>query len=160
MGVFYTNLIAREYVQMSGFFSIYYLEQYQVVDINVPDFLIYIIGIRIVPVVLIFLFSITILHKWISGSIIWGTGVAGGILMSTGILQMGMKGILLGIISAFPHMCFYAPAYMMVLSFGYHYPENHWTRMKTLILIASIIVGIILELYLSPVIVKWFIGIM
>lgn len=160
LGVFYTNIIGKDYALMNGFFSNYYLEQYREATIQVKSFAVYLLFLRISPLVVLLLFSITVIHKWIAGGIVLWTGFTTGVFISTGILQMGIKGIILGVVAGFPHMLCYLPVYGLGIWYTYYYPEIKWTKKKVAMILAGLGIGLVLELYVNPHILRWFIGIL
>ena len=135
-------------------FQSYFLNQIKQLDIVTEEYLWYVVRVRVVPFLLLLLLGTlrwkkTVVCVWISCA-----GFLFGILIVSSVLQLGMKGILFCFAICLPHMIFYMMAYGMYLMNLYRYPGGHWNGTKTAFVALMLILGIILEAYLGPVIIK------
>ena len=77
-------------------------------------------------------------------------------IMTSSVLKMGVKGIILCLIALTPHFIFYIAGYMILLWYFFSYPESRWNLSKTVSFLLFIAVGILLECYVNPVIMQMF----
>ena len=89
--------------------------------------------------------------------LVW-TGISGGILISLAVIDMGIKGSILCITGMLPQFIFYIPAYLVLLWYAYIYPGSQWNRQKTIFISFMMAVGLILEIYVNPLLVRAFIS--
>lgn len=61
-------------------------------------------------------------------------------------------------IGLLPQFLFYIPAYLVLLWHCYTLPQSQWNRQKIIFVSLMMSVGILLELYVNPVIVKAFLS--
>ena len=73
---------------------------------------------------------------------------------------MGIKGSLLCLVGLFPQFVLYIPAYVVLLWYCYTVPHTRWNRQKTIFVSLAMSVGIILEIYVNPIIVKAFLSVL
>ena len=157
-GILYTNLLSKDYIASAGSFSNYFLSQYQQMDIDTGEFLWYILRARSIPLILACALGSTKLRKWVVVVFLLWTGFSSGFLMTSAVLQIGIKGIALCLMALFPHFLFYGAAYVVLLWYYFQYPKVEWNRMKTVCFLLLTAVGLILECYVNPVLLKWLIG--
>lgn len=159
LGVVYINLLAYDYLAMTSIFNQYYLQQFKEQTIVINDVIFQIAKIRIVPFIILFLLSYTKFSK--PGVILFISwyGFLWGAYLAMGVSLLGIKGIILCVMGVLPQGFFYLPAYIMGLLYTYFKPLIKWSAVKTIVIVLSIFCGIVLECYISPSIVKWFIGI-
>ena len=156
IGVLYANLMSRDYITSIGILDNFFLEQYAQVEINTAEFMWYVAYIRFLPAVLLFALGCTRIRKGIALAYISWTGFSCGMILVAAVMKMGVKGIILCLISLVPHMLCYVAAYLMLLWFLYAYPGIRWNMSKTVCFLLFMLVGIILECYVNPVIMKMF----
>ena len=65
---------------------------------------------------------------------------------------------LLCMIGLLPQFLFYIPAYLVLLWHCYTLPQSQWNRQKIIFVSLMMSVGILLELYVNPVIIKAFLS--
>ena len=82
------------------------------------------------------------------------TGFLLGVLTVSAVIQLGIKGILLCTVGLFPHMICYGLAYGVLLLFLYRYPHRQWNGAKTIFVGFLMFLGIVLEAYLNPILLK------
>ena len=119
-------------------------------------FLLYVIRTRLLT-----LFTIVLAGclKWKkTGVILWcgWTGFLFGTLIVSSIIQMGAKGLLVSVAGMFPHMLFYIPASAILLVHIYSYPQKQWNWSKTIFVILTVFIGMVLECYMNPIVMKIF----
>ena len=76
--------------------------------------------------------------------------------ISMAVLGMGVKGSILCIAGMLPQFLCYIPAYLIVVWYAYCYPRMQWNIQKSLVSGGLLLVGIVLELYVNPVLVGAF----
>lgn len=160
LGIIYVNFIAGKYMAEPGIFSEYFLNQFQTVSVNVREYIWYLLRFRAVPFLVLAALSFTKAGKASAALFLVWTGISGGVLISAAVLNMGIKGSLLCIVGLFPQFLMYIPAYMVLLWHCCTVPQSQWNRQKTLFVSLTMAVGIILELYVNPVIVKAFLSVL
>lgn len=158
LGILYTNLLASDYLAMTGVFSGYYLQAFAQTEVTMTECLPYIMKVRLLPLALLLLLAYSRINKVVVIIFLWWTGFLWGIYMSLGIAQLGFKGILFCLAGMFPQMIFYIPAYIIVLIFVYRCPESCWNALKVGVLVLCLISGIILECQVNAQIMKWMIN--
>lgn len=156
LGILYVNLIAKQYTAEPGIFSDYFLKQYAVADVVAHEYIFYLARIRILPFLLIIGLSFTKIRKFSALAFLLWTGFSSGMLLSMAVLGMGVKGSILCIVGVLPHFLFYIPAYVVVLWYCFMYPQNRWNQQKTIFVVLTITVGVVLEAYVSPVLMELF----
>lgn len=157
-GIIYVNLIAKQYTAQPGIFSDYFLKQYAAADVVAREYILYLVRIRILPFLLILGLSFTKLRKLSAFLFLLWTGFSSGMLLSMAVLGMGIKGSILCVVGILPHFLLYIPAYVVVLWYCWGYPVNQWNQQKTVFVVLTMVMGIVLEAYVSPIWMKWFLG--
>lgn len=156
VGIVYANLISEDYVAGMGIFSDFFLEQYIQTEVDAAEYLWYVSRVRMVPALLLCALGCTKFRKAVaSGFLLW-TGFSAGMIMTSAVLKMGMKGIILCIVALLPHFIFYVAGYMILLWYLFTYPESKWNLSKTVSVLLFTAVGIIMECYVNPVIMQMF----
>lgn len=89
--------------------------------------------------------------------LVW-TGISGGILISTAVISMGIRGSFLCIVGIFPQFIFYIPAYLILIWYCWSYPQNRWNRQKTVFVSLAVSTGMLLEIYVNPSLVRAFLS--
>ena len=160
LGIIYVNFIAKQYMAEPGIFSEYFLEQFRSATVEAREYIWYLLKIRAVPFLVLVGLSFTKVRKAASVLFLVWTGIAFGILISAAVLNLGLKGSLLCVVGLFPQFLFYIPAYLVLLWHCYMVPQSGWNRQKTIFMSLMMAVGIMLELYVNPVLVKAFLSVM
>ena len=190
LGIVYVNFIARKYMAEPGIFSDFFLNQFQSVSIDVKEYIWYLLRLRAVPILALAGLSFTKAGKAAAVLFLIWTGVSAGILISAAVLNMGIKGSILCLIGLFPQFLLYIPAYVVLLWYCYTVPQtldvNNMQdkvtvrfrvadvykdryitvyydgvhRQKTIFVSLAMSVGIILEMYVNPIIVKAFLSVL
>lgn len=159
-GIFYANLLSKAYLSESGIFNEYFLCQYVQTDINVREYLFYLLQVRLLPLSLLGVIGYTRMRK--AAVLFWlgWTGFSSGILSVASVLKMGIRGAGLCLIGMFPHMLFYGAAYLILIWCLYRYPEVKWNMTKAAAIVILMGCGILLEAYVNPQLIRWFAGLM
>ncbi len=160
LGIVYVNFVARKYMAEPGIFSDFFLNQFQSVSIDVKEYVWYLLRLRAAPFLALAGLSFTKAGKISAVLFLVWTGISAGILVSAAVLNMGIKGSILCLAGLFPQFLFYIPAYAILLWYCYTVPQTHWNRQKTIFVSLAMSVGIILELYVNPMIIKAFLSLL
>ena len=154
VGILYENIISKNNGITISLFQTGFLEQYKQTEIIPEEYLWYVARIRLTPMLLLFVLSCI---KWkkilVSVSLLW-TGFLAGVTIVSAVIQLGIKGILFCVAGAFPHMIFYGMTYGIVFAYLYDYPRRQWNGTKTIFMVLLVFLGIVLETYLTPILIK------
>lgn len=154
MGILYENIVSKNQGVSIKLFQTYFLKQFTQVEIVAEEYLWYVAKARVIPfLVLLFLGCLKWKKMMVSICVSW-TGFLFGIIIVSSVIQLGMKGILFFLAGMLPHMFFYVLGYGMYLLHLYRYPSHTWSNTKTIFIVLMIFLGIVLETYLSPLIIK------
>lgn len=153
-GILYANLISGQCVTTSGIFSEYFLNQYTQMEIVTEDYIWYVMRVRIVPFLGICFLGCTRWKKVLVGGVLGWTGFSGGLLAVSAVMRLGIKGLVVCLVGLFPQACFYILAYAVLLIYLYRYPEGRWNAGKTVFILLDLVIGILLETYVNPVLMK------
>ncbi len=156
-GILYANLVVKDYIISMGILSEYFLNEYSADDIQTAEYLWYVARIRMTPVLILGALGCTKLRKGIVAAFVLWTGFSSGLLFTSAVIKMGVKGIILCLIALIPQFLFYAAGYLALLWYLYTYPQVRWNLTKTVIFLLLMAVGILLECYVNPVIMQMFI---
>lgn len=169
-GIFLANLMGREAVSNAGILNDYFVEKFQYTEINGQNLFFYVVGERI-PLLLLLL-SLTLTSLGMAGGILmlsW-QGFSVGFMLSAAIAKYGVKGILLVLGGVFPQYLFYFPVYVLYCYLTVHlrqrlnrdkagngsergYIYGAWL-IAAVGLLLIFVMGIFLESYINPVILK------
>ena len=156
LGILYVNLEAEQFAAGAGIFSEYFLKQYRAADILTGEYIWYLLQVRLLPFLVLLGSDFTKFRKAaVILFLIW-TGFSAGLLFSMAVLGMGVKGSILCIAGMLPQFLCYIPAYLIVVWYAYCYPRMQWNIQKSLVSGGLLLVGIVLELYVNPVLVGAF----
>lgn len=153
-GILYMNLTAQNTVANPGIFSESFLRQYEAAEIASGVYLLYLIRIRIMPFFMLIGLSFTRMRKVSAGAFLAWTGFSCGVILSMAVMEMGIRGILFCVAGVLPQFLVYVPAYVVVLWYCWIYPQNRWNREKTIFVVGAMLAGILLEVYVNPMLVK------
>ena len=159
LGIVYVNFIARQYMAEPGIFSDYFLKQFQSAAVDAREYIWYLLRLRVVPFLALAGLSFTKARKVSAVMFLAWTGISAGILVSAAVLNMGIKGSLLCMVGLFPQFLLYVPAYVVLLWHCYAVSQPRWNRQKTVFVSLAMAVGVILEMYVNPILVKAFLSV-
>ena len=158
IGVLDLNLLAKKYVAEPGIFSEYFLDQFQTVKIVAEEYVWYLLRLRVLPFLVLLALSMTKMRRIGAVLFLVWTGMSAGILISTSVLSMGIRGSFLCIAGILPQFLLYIPAYLVLLWYCWSYPQTQWNRQKTVFVLTALAVGILLEIYVNPVLMRAFLS--
>lgn len=160
VGVIYENVITKNQVVTTEIFLKSNLQRYLQTDVIAEKYFWYVIKERVVFLLIICILSCVKWKKIFVTICLILTGFFTGTFCVAAVLQLGMKGILLCVAGMFPQMLFYGFLYGMLFVHWFRFPERQWNRTKMLFVIILFVIGILLEVYVNPIIVKFIIGIL
>lgn len=160
IGVIYENIVSKSQGVSAELFLKSNLQRYLQIDVIAEKYFLYVIKDRVSSLLLIFVFSCVKWKKLFVSLCLTLIGFFTGTFCVASVLHLGIKGILLCISGLFPQMLFYGFMYGMLFTYWFHYPARQWNRTKTLFVFLMFVVGLILEIYVNPLIVKYIIRIL
>ena len=169
-GILLANLMGREAVSNAGILNDYFVEKFQYTEVSSESLFFYIIGER-VPLLLLLL-ALTLTTLGVVGGILmlgW-QGFSVGFMLSTAIAKYGVKGILLVLGGLFPQYICYMPVYILYCYLANYlrqrlskdrigngsdrgYIVGAWLVAAAGLLLLFVM-GIFLESYVNPLILK------
>lgn len=155
LGILYQNLIAKPQILPAELLSQSNIQHFINTDIITEKFMWYVAKERLMLLAIICVLSYMKWKKTLVGTCLGITGFLSGIFTVSSILQFGAKGILFAIASVIPHGLFYGMSYAMIFTYWFTYPTGKWNRMKLIFVITMFLMGIILETYVNPPLMKW-----
>lgn len=156
-GILYANMGTRDYIAAMGIFDKYTLNQYAQTELLVQEYFWYLLPIRMVPFLcMILLGQLRIRRVAVAGFLVW-TGFLSGMLVTSAIMKLGIKGVLFCMAAIFPQGIFYVTGYGILLWYLYLYPQMRWNLTRTIGVLVTMGVGILLECYANPFFLKMFI---
>ncbi len=157
-GILYVNLADKQLGADLGIFSEYFLKQYRMTEIIAAEYLWYLLRSRMIPFLALLGLAFTKFRKIsVILFLIW-TGFSSGVLMSMAVFSMGIRGIILCIVGIMPQFLFYIPAYLVVLWYSYTHPRGQWNIQKSIFTGLMVLLGLIMEVYVNPLLMKVFLG--
>lgn len=160
VGILYENIVSRRYGLSIDIFQTYFLQQYKQTEIVAEKYLGYVLKARVVPLMGLCVLVCVRWKKILAGVSVCWTGFLAGVMLVSAVMQMGVKGVLFCMVAMFPHIICYGLAYGILLSYFYRYPKARWNYAKTVFVILVMFIGILLETYLNPLLMKLVIQIM
>ncbi len=150
VGVFYENMIAKSQSIDGSLF--------QGMDLNIPteEYLLQILYTRLMPLVLLCIAGRFVWRKVLIVLGMMWTGFLIGVLTVISVISFGIRGILFCLIAFVPHMLFYGLAYGVVIIYYFRYPDRQWNSGKTVFVVLTMFIGMVLESYLTPLLLSWF----
>lgn len=156
-GILYTNIVSADYVATMGIFNEYFLNQYVQTEVVVPELFWYILKVRVMPFLMMLMAGYLKIRKAVVVIFLAWTGFLSGILITSAVMKMGIRGIIFCMIALMPHFLFYIVAYLILMWYLFFYPAFRWNMPKTMALILLFGMGIALECYVNPILMKMFI---
>ena len=154
IGILYENMVSKTGVDSMDLFRKSYLDEYLQMKVIAKEYLWYVVKARLI---ILAFFCILGCVKWKKVFAIFSVGIIGicfGMLASSAVLQIGVKGIFLCFAGLFPQGIFYGLVYGMLFAYWYGYPQRSWNHTKTVFVVFMFLVGILMETYVNPIIVK------
>ena len=160
IGIIYENIVSGKQVVISELFLKSNLQRYLQTDIIIKKYLWYVVKERVFFLAIVCLLGCMRWKKVFVICLLSMFGFLGGILTVSAVIQLGMKGILFCLIGILPHGLFYGIGYSILINYWFRFPERQWNRTKMLFLVVMFLVGIIVETYVNPILVKWVIRVL
>ena len=160
IGVIYENIIFKKNFVTTEIFSKSNLQRFLQTDVIAEKYFWYVIKDRVFSLLLICVLSCVKWKKLFVSLCLILIGFFAGTFCVASVLYLGIKGILLCIAGLFPQMLFYGFLYGMLFIYWFHYPARQWNRTKTLFIFILFIIGLVLEIYVNPLVVKYVISIL
>ncbi len=157
-GILYANFLSGDYIDSMGILNEYFLDQYRAENIHITEYLWYVARLRLIPILALGILSRARIRKEIAALFLMWTGFCAGLLFTSAVMKMGVKGIILCLIAFVPQFGFYIAAYFALLWYLYTYPEVRWNLSKTVVCLLLVTVGILLECYVNPVLMQMFVS--
>ncbi len=154
------NLLYKSNHTVFSLFERSQLQTYISVEIIPEKLMWFVIKERLLLVTGIGVFGFAKKKKLVIYSLIGFLGTISGIMIVSAIISLGIKGLLVYVAGLIPHGICYLFALLIVLLYWNNYPYQKWNHIKTLFVSMLILVGIILEIYVNPIILKWTISIL
>lgn len=155
IGILYQNIVSTSSIIPADVFVKSNLQRYLQTDVITEKYLWYVIKERVMLLAIICILSCTKWKKLLVVATLGVSGFLGGVLTVSAVLRFGIKGILLCLMGVFPQMIFYGMAYFMLFIYWFRFPERRWNHTKLIFVIVMFLMGIILEAYVNPILVKW-----
>mgnify|MGYP000180650485 CR=1 FL=1 len=156
LGIIYLNVASTRYVVDVGIWSEWFRSQYLGYDLKSFDYMWYVAQIRLLPAGGLAILGGTKFRKIAAYLFLLWAGLASGMILTSALLMLGVKGLILCVISMLPHFLCYIPAYAMLLLYLFRYPVSEWNSTKTLSFVLFLTMGIALECLVNPVLLKMF----
>lgn len=158
MGIIYENLAAQNQGGFVRIFQAQFLEKYGQIKIISEEYLWHVFRVRTISFMIVCLLGMLRWKKILVSSFLVWTGFLGGVLIVTAVIRLGLRGVLICMTGFIPHMFCYFFAYGMLLVYLYSFPKKQWNTAKTIFVILMLFVGILLETYVNPFLMKWIIS--
>ena len=151
---FFVGILYENFDKTIHFFEEEQLKIVREMNYKIQEYALYIIKIRLIPLSgIIFLKNL----RWRRSVILFINGFCGfliGRIMVAAIIVQGIKGIVIAAMVLFPHILFYAIAYMIVVLHLYNEKKRKWSKSQIVAIIIFFILGILSEIYINPRILK------
>lgn len=159
-GIIYQNVVSGNQIITTDLFLQSNLERYLHTDVVAEKYLWYVLKERILLLGLVLILGCL---KWKKLVVVVCLGLAGfvmGVLTVSAVLQLGMKGILFCIAGLLPQGIFYGIFCSVLFVYWYWFPTRQWNKVKTIFVVLMFLVGVLVETYVNPLLVKWVIKIL
>lgn len=156
VGILYLNRASGVYLMDAGIWGEWFRSQYLTYDLKVIDYMWYVAEVRILPAGILALLGRTKLRKVGVYLFLCWMGFASGAIFTSAVLALAVKGLILCIVSIFPHFLCYVPAYTILLVHLLHFSERGWSFTKTISFLLLLMMGIAMECLVNPVLLKIF----
>lgn len=155
-GILYLNRASAVYLIDAGIWGEWFRSQYLTYDLKVIDYVWYVAEIRLLPVGILALLGGTKLRRVGAYAFLCWMGFASGAVITSAVLALAVKGLILCVVSVFPHFLCYIPAYFILLRYLLRFPESIWNFTKTISFLLFLGMGIAMECLVNPVLLKMF----
>ena len=159
-GVIYENIISGQQRFTTELFQKNNLQRYLQTNIMIEKYLWYVVKERLLSLIIICILGCLKWKKFFVFFYLLLIGFFLGVFFVASVLQLGIKGILLCFAGLFPQVFCYVITYSILFIYWYRFPIRKWNRAKTVFVTTAFLLGIILEVYVNPIIVKFVIQIL
>ena len=165
IGILIANFLGYDYFNRIGVITEYFIEKYKYNDINSLQLFNYILEKRIAIIIVIWFMGFTVISRILNRVYLGWIGFSLGISITCLVMKFGIKGIIIFAGAMFPHFIFYVFAILMLVykceNIFYNlkvYGKNNKIILEYILvfIICAIvmIIGIILESFVNPIILK------
>lgn len=154
VGILYENIVSKQFGVTLEIFQNYFINQYKKTEIITEEYLWYVAKVRALPVSILVVLGHSKWKKIITCVMTFWMGFLSGILIVAAMIQLGTKGILFFLVGMTPHVICYILAYSVLLTYYYHYPRRSWNLTKTIFVVFTMALGIFMETYVNPLLIK------
>ena len=143
-------------IMQMGIFAENHLTESVKVCVPGLEYIWYIVRMRLLPLCILTLAGAQDWKKTSAVLFFLWTGFLAGVLFCAAVLQLGIKGIFICVLALLPHTPFYVAAYVAILIYLLNYPVvNRWNINKTTGVLILFAIGIFLECYVSPAVLRF-----
>lgn len=157
VGIIYENIVAGKQVTTSDLFLKSNLQRYLQMNVITQKYFWYVAKERILFLLVVCICACMKWKKAFVTLLLLAVGILSGALTVSAILQLGIKGLGLCILGLLPQGLFYGVAYYILILYWYQYPEQKWNRVKMIFVLIMYGIGIVMEAYVNPILIKWMI---
>lgn len=177
-GILWINICRNTLFQDMELLNASSLNRLRYLDIDGGTFFLYVMRERMGVVVLMCLLAMTFLGTAAVAAYAFWMGTMAGVFLSVASIRYGLKGIVLIIVGIVPHYFLLVPACIMLMNWCYklstalYYPERAVEALygsrkqylirkipQLLIIIGVVIIGSLLESYVNPTMLSYFLKI-
>ena len=158
VGILYANLIPEGYMESFTVFGNFFQSSYNRQNIVIEDLFVYLLILRGLPAIVLLIPGHRRLRTFLAVLVLVWTGFSAGTYITAGVILMQMQGLVLAVVSVFPQVIFYVPAYFLILWNLYAYSENQWNYVKTIAVIILVLTGILGECYINTIFLQLFVN--
>ena len=157
IGIIYENVISRGSVTFSELFLRSNLERCLQTNVIGEKYLWYVVKARTIILATMCILGCCRWKKCFAILCLTICGFFAGMMSVVAVMQLGIMGILLCVAAIFPQGLFYVMGYSILFLYWFRYPESRWNRAKLLFVSIMFLSGIVLEVYVNPILVKFII---
>lgn len=160
IGIIYENITHMGKQSGEAFLEEEALLQLMENNIVSVDFFFYVLRMRIRMLLPVCVIGLVKWKKIFVNLFLMWTGFLFGVFLAGAIIGQGIAGMLMCLVMLFPHMLFYIFGYYVILWNFYRYPELRWNARKIAVCVVAFLVGMLLETYINPWLVKGILSLM
>lgn len=159
IGIIYQNVVSGHQIITTDLFLQSNLERYLHTDVVAEKYLWYVLKERVLLLGVVLILGFLKWKKFVVAVCLGWVGFVMGVLTVSSVLQLGIKGILFCIAGLLPQGIFYGIFCSVLFVYWYWFPIRQWNKVKTIFLVLMFSVGVLVEAYVNPLLVKWVIQI-
>ena len=160
IGIIYENVISGRDLATKELFLKSNLQLYLQTDVITNKYLWYVVKERLLFLTVTCFLSCMKWKKLFVLLFLLYIGFVMGIVTVAAVLQLGVLGVVLCIAGIMPQGVFYGIGYSVLLIYWFQFPIGRWNKTKLLFVVAMFLLGMIVEVYVNPILVKWVIGLL